>query len=94
MSVLRDKIDQYKAGQKKVVVALSTIRHQKAEIAVGVSQAITDKIHAGALVNFIAKQVGGKGGGRPDMAQAGGGNPEGLSSAMETVYDWVKQRLS
>lgn len=93
MTVLRNKIDQYKSGKKQVVAALATIHHQKPAIVVGVSPAATDKIHAGTLINFIAKQIGGKGGGRPDMAQAGGGNPEGLSSAMASVYDWVKQRL-
>ena len=94
MTFLRNKIDQYKSGQKKMVAALATIHHQKPAIVVGVSPAATDKIHAGDLINFIAKQIGGKGGGRPDMAQAGGGNPKGLSSAMESVYDWVKQSLS
>lgn len=94
MTVLRNKIDQYKSGKKQVVAALATIHNQKPAIVVGVSQAITDKIHAGTLINFIAKQIGGKGGGRPDMAQAGGGNPEGLSSAMASVYDWVRQSLS
>ena len=93
MSVLREKIDQYKAQKQKVIVALSTENNGKAQIAVGVSQSVSDKIKAGELVNYIAKQVGGKGGGRPDMAQAGGNEPQNLASAMTSVSQWVKERL-
>ena len=91
MSVLREKIDQYKAQKQKVIVALSTENNGKAQIAVGVSQSVSDKIKAGELVNYIAKQVGGKGGGRPDMAQAGGNEPQNLASAMTSVSQWVKR---
>ncbi|WP_440616472.1 alanine--tRNA ligase [Cysteiniphilum sp. 6C5] len=93
MGVLREKIDQYKAQKSKVVVALSTENEGKAQIAVGVSKAITDKIKAGELINFIANQVDGKGGGRPDMAQAGGNDPQNLPKAMTSVHEWVKERL-
>ncbi|WHN66430.1 alanine--tRNA ligase [Cysteiniphilum sp. QT6929] len=93
MGVLREKIDQYKAQKTKVVIALSTENEGKAQIAVGVSKAITDKIKAGELINFIANQVGGKGGGRPDMAQAGGNDPQNLPKAMTSVHEWVKERL-
>ena len=50
--------------------------------------------NSGELVNVVAKQVGGKGGGRPDMAQAGGNNPDGLDSALDAVPDWVRQQLA
>ncbi|MBK2124023.1 alanine--tRNA ligase, partial [Fangia hongkongensis] len=93
MGVLREKIDQYKSQKENVVVALATENKGKAQIAVGVSQAITSKVKAGELVNHIAEQVGGKGGGRPDMAQAGGSNPEKLPFAMRTLSDWLKERL-
>jgi alanyl-tRNA synthetase len=53
-----------------------------------------DRIKAGDLVNHIALQVGGKGGGRPDMAQAGGNDPSKLNQALETVVDWVQSQLS
>jgi alanyl-tRNA synthetase len=52
-----------------------------------------DKVKAGDLVNFVALQVGGKGGGRPDMAQAGGNDPSGLVSALQQVPAWVQERL-
>lgn len=93
MGILCKKIDQYKAQKPKVVVVLSTENEGKAKIAVGVSKLITDKITAGELINFIANQVGGKGGGRPDMAQAGGNEPQNLPQAMSLVYEWVKERL-
>jgi alanyl-tRNA synthetase len=54
---------------------------------------LTAKVKAGELVNFVAQQVGGKGGGRPDMAQAGGTQPEKLPAALESVAAWVEQRL-
>ncbi|WP_119342899.1 alanine--tRNA ligase [Facilibium subflavum] len=94
MSVLRDKIDQYKAQKKQVIVALATQKDDKAQIAVGVSQSICAQVKAGELANFIAKQVDGKGGGRPDMAQAGGNNPQNLPNAMASVGDWVQQKLT
>ena len=54
---------------------------------------LTSRIKAGDLVNFVAQQVGGKGGGRPDMAQAGGTEPEKLPQALASVEDWVKAKL-
>ena len=59
----------------------------------GVSKALTDRIKAGELVNMVAEQVGGKGGGRPDMAMAGGSQPENLSVALESVQPWLEARL-
>ena len=60
---------------------------------VGVTADLTGKVKAGELVNYVAQQVGGKGGGRPDMAQAGGTEPAKLGGALESVKPWVEQRL-
>ena len=60
----------------------------------GVSKDATDKIKAGELVNFVAQQVGGKGGGRADMAQAGGNEPGKLEAALASVPDWVSQKIN
>jgi len=59
----------------------------------GVTADLTAKLKAGELVNFVAQQVGGKGGGRPDMAQAGGSDASKLAGALESVKGWVEQRL-
>jgi alanyl-tRNA synthetase len=59
----------------------------------GVTQDLISKVKAGELVNFVASQVGGKGGGRPDMAQAGGTEPAKLDAALQSVKDWVEQRV-
>ena len=59
----------------------------------GVTADLTKQVKAGELVNFVAGQVGGKGGGRPDMAQAGGSKPEELDGALASVPDWVKGKL-
>jgi alanyl-tRNA synthetase len=59
----------------------------------GVSSDLTNKVKAGDLVNFVAQQVGGKGGGRADMAQAGGTEPEHLPRALASVHDWLASRL-
>ena len=59
----------------------------------GVSDDLTKQVKAGELVNFVAQQVGGKGGGRPDMAQAGGTQPDGLPAALESVASWIEDKL-
>lgn len=59
----------------------------------GVTDDLTNKLKAGDLINFVAQQVGGKGGGRADMAQAGGTNPENLPQALASVFRWVEQNL-
>jgi alanyl-tRNA synthetase len=66
----------------------------KVSLIAGVTADATSKVKAGELVNFVAQQVGGKGGGRPDMAQAGGTNPAGLPAALAGVVEWVGQRAS
>lgn len=64
----------------------------KVQLAAGVTADLTGKVKAGELVNFVAGQVGGKGGGKPDMAMAGGTNPAGLEAALAGVQGWVAER--
>ena len=66
----------------------------KVTLIAGITPDLTEQVKAGELVNFVAKQVGGKGGGRPDMAQAGGTDATALPQALASVLDWVKDRLS
>lgn len=93
MSILRSKIDQYKEKKEKLVIVLATESKGKAQIAVGVSKDIINIIKANELANFIGKQVCGRGGGRFDMAEAGGNCPQKLSEAINSVFLWIKERL-
>ena len=90
---LRDSVDQLKNKLGSSVIVLATVSDNKVSLVVGVSKNLTEKIKAGQLVNMIAEQVGGKGGGRPDMAMAGGTESSALPSALESVETWVKARL-
>ncbi len=90
--VLRDTLDQLKSKLGSGVVVLGTTEQEKVSLIAGVTQDLTKKIKAGELVNHVAKQVGGKGGGRPDMAQAGGDNPAALDNALASVHDWIKEQ--
>jgi alanyl-tRNA synthetase len=91
--VLRETLDQLKNKLKSAAIVLASVDGDKVQLAAGVTNDATAKVKAGELVNFVAQQVGGKGGGRPDMAMAGGTNPAGLSQALAGVKDWVEQRL-
>ena len=93
-SGLRDLLDQLKNKLGSAVVVLGTAADGKVSLIAGVTQDLTGKVKAGELVNMVAQQVGGKGGGRPDMAQAGGSDPSKLDAALKSVPDWVKQRLT
>ena len=73
---------------------LAAVADGKVTLIAGVTPDLTAKIKAGELVNMVAQQVGGKGGGRADMAQAGGTQPDNLPAALESVADWVEQRLA
>jgi len=73
---------------------LATVNDGKVSLIAGVTADATAKVKAGELVNHVAQQVGGKGGGRPDMAQAGGTDPSGLPAALASVGGWVEQRLA
>jgi alanyl-tRNA synthetase len=86
MDKLRDRL-------KSAVVVLASVGGGKVTLIAGVTPDLTSKVKAGELVNMVAQQVGGKGGGRPDMAQAGGTEPEKLPEALASVRAWVEQRL-
>ena len=89
---LRETLDQLKDKLKTCVIVLSAVEDGKITLIAGVSADLINQIKAGELVNFVAQQVGGKGGGRPDMAQAGGTQPEQLPAALSSVVDWVRKK--
>jgi alanyl-tRNA synthetase len=91
---LRDTVDQLKNKLGTAAVILATVTDSKVSLVAGVTQDSIERIKAGDLVNFVALQVGGKGGGRPDMAQAGGNNPEALEEVLQKVPDWIRNQLS
>ena len=90
---LRDTMDQLKGRFKSAAIVLGSTEGARVTLIAGVTSDLTHKIKAGELVNHVATQVGGKGGGRPDMAQAGGTLPENLPAALASVRTWVEQRL-
>jgi len=90
---LRDMADQFKNKLGSAVVLLAAVEDDKVALIVGVTQDVTSKVKAGDLMSFIAGQLGGKGGGRPDMAQGGGTNVAGLDAALASVVPWVKNQL-
>jgi alanyl-tRNA synthetase len=92
-AVLRETMDKLKDKLKSAVILLAAVSDGKVSLIAGVTADATAKVKAGELVNFVAQQVGGKGGGRPDMAQAGGTQPEHLAKALASVPDWVKAKL-
>ena len=90
---LRDTMDKLKDKLKTAVVVLGVVDGDKVQIAVGVTPDTVSKVKAGELVNFVAAQVGGKGGGKPDMAMAGGTEPTKLDGALASVLAWVSPKL-
>ncbi len=91
---LRNMMDKLKDKLKTAAIVLATVKNEKVNLIAGVTADSISKIKAGELVNFVAAQVGGKGGGRPDMAQAGGTKPEFLAAALASVKDWIAQKLA
>jgi len=90
---LRETMDKLKDRLKSAAIVLSSVADGKVTLIAGVTADLTAKVKAGELVNHVAQQVGGKGGGRPDMAQAGGTDPAALPAALQSVAGWVAQRL-
>ncbi|QGO66812.1 Alanine--tRNA ligase [Piscirickettsia salmonis] len=90
---LRDLVDQLKNKLGSAVIILAVVEDSRVHLIAGSTHDCKSKVPAGQLVNFVAEQVGGKGGGRPDMAQAGGREPEKLAQALESVTVWVAERL-
>jgi alanyl-tRNA synthetase len=88
---LRDTVDRLKDQLGTSIVVIGSAADDKVRLAAGVSKDLLTRIQAGNLVNFVAQQVGGKGGGRPDFAQAGGSQPENLDEALVTVQEWVAE---
>ena len=91
---LRETMDKLKDKLKSAAIVLGAVEDDKVTLIAGVTADLTAKVKAGELVNFVAQQVGGKGGGRPDMAQAGGTEPAKLPAALASVGDWVKARIA
>ena len=91
---LRDTVDQLKSKLGTAVIVLGTVKGDKVSLVAGVTKDSTDKVQAGELINFVAQQVGGRGGGRPDLAQAGGNDPTALQSALASVPGWVIQKTA
>ena len=90
---LRETLDKLKDKFKSCVVVLAAVEAERVKLIAGVSADLAARVKAGELINFVALQVGGKGGGRADMAQAGGTRPDNLPAALESVAGWVEQRL-
>ncbi|WP_448509184.1 DHHA1 domain-containing protein, partial [Immundisolibacter sp.] len=91
---LRDLADQLRQKLGSAVLLLASVDGDKVSLVAAVTADLTARVKAGDLVNAIAAQVGGKGGGRPDMAMAGGNRPDALPQALAGVQDWVRQRLA
>ncbi len=93
IKTLRDTVDQLKNKLGAAAVVLASSEDNKVSIIAGVTKAESKRISAGDLANMVAEQCGGRGGGRPDMAQAGGNQPENLPAALESVLPWVESKL-
>ena len=89
---LRDTMDQLKDKVGSGIVLLATETDGKVSLVAGVTKDLTNRFKAGDLVKAAAEKVGGRGGGRPDMAQAGGNDPSGIPAALQLVNDWVQAR--
>jgi alanyl-tRNA synthetase len=90
---LRDTMDKLKDKLKTAAIVLAAVDGDKVQLAAGVTADSVGKVKAGELVNFVAQQVGGKGGGKPDMAMAGGTDAGKLPAALASVQAWVAERV-
>jgi alanyl-tRNA synthetase len=90
---LRDTVDQLKNKLGSSVVLLASVAEGKVNLVAGVSKDVIGRVKAGDLVNLVAQQVGGKGGGRPDMAMAGGTDPDAVPAALKSVKPWLVEKL-
>ncbi|WP_220718512.1 alanine--tRNA ligase [Agarivorans litoreus] len=90
---LRSSVDELKVKLESGVVLLAAVNEGKVSLIAGVTKDLTSRVKAGEMVNIAAQCVGGKGGGRPDMAQAGGSNPDGLPKALQEVKEWLVEKL-
>lgn len=92
-ATLRETLDKLKDRLKTAAIVLASVADGRVSLVAGVTQDLTARVKAGELVNMVAQQIGGKGGGRPDMAQAGGTQPDALPQALASVQAWVADRL-
>ncbi|MDP2751596.1 MAG: DHHA1 domain-containing protein, partial [Rhodocyclaceae bacterium] len=90
---LREIMEKLKEKLKRAAIVLASSSEGKVSIVAGITADLTSKMKAGDLVNFVASQVGGKGGGRPELAMAGGSEPAQLPAALASVQGWVEDRL-
>ncbi len=90
---LRETMDKLKDKLKTAAIVLAAVDGDKVQLAAGVTADSIGKVKAGELVNFVAQQVGGKGGGKPDLAMAGGTQPAGVAAALQSVAGWVAERV-
>jgi alanyl-tRNA synthetase len=93
VTALRETMDKLRDKLGSAAIVLGSVADGKVTLIAGVTPDLTGKVKAGELVNMVAQQVGGKGGGRPDMAQAGGTQPENLPAALASVNAWVAAKL-
>jgi alanyl-tRNA synthetase len=93
VNTLRATIDKLRDKLRSAAIVLASTSDGKVTLIAGVTADLTGKVKAGELVNMVARQIGGRGGGRPDMAQAGGTEPAMLPTALASVRAWVEQRL-
>ena len=91
--MLRDAVDRFKDQLESAVVVLGSVEDGKVKLAAGVTRNNTDRVRAGDVVKFVAAQVGGKGGGRADFAQAGGSKPDNLDAALASLPAWMREKL-
>ena len=91
---LRETVDRLKSRLGSAAVVLATIKAEKVALVAGVTNDYTDRIEAGMLANHVARQVGGRGGGRPELAQAGGNDPSRVDQAIRSVAGWVREQLA
>lgn len=91
---LRSMVDDLKVKMSSGIIVLATANGDKVSLIAGVTKDLIGKVKAGELVNMVAMQVGGKGGGRPDMAQAGGSQPENIDTALASVQPWLNDKLA
>jgi len=91
LKALRDAVDHFKNKLAPAAIVLASVQDGKVSVIAGVTKELTTRLNAGELVNHVAGQIGGKGGGRADMAQAGGNNPANLESALKSVGAWVRK---
>lgn len=90
---MREAMDQLKQQLGSAVIVLAVVEAERVSLVAGVTKDLLSSVKAGDLVNFVAQQIGGKGGGRPDLAQAGGHDVAKLPQALESVHDWVSDKL-